>query len=439
VSCQSGTAGGIKIKRRKKILMICYYYPPLTDVGCRRSVAFAKYFKKYGWTPYVLSVKNPDKTYCSVGNDIPPQGIYTEYSYSLVNIYKFFGKLNGLFTRIMRFFGIEIKRNYFYDIFCIPDFFWGWIPTTTLKGHELIKKFDIDMIYVSCKPISCAIIGVLLKFMTGKSLILDFRDQFSLENYYTFLRMPYFRRKINRFIEGFLLNRADVFIVVTKQMKESYIHQYSQVRDKIFTVHNGFDSDLLPLEGISSRYPKFTVVYAGDFYFYRLNSEIFFEAVGLLKKRGKIDRNNFQFLFYNDGKREIERISENYGIEDLLIANPRISYGDILIVIAKSHLQLLRVLMLAVPTKLFDGISLNTPFLATIPTGEASDIIKKYSPSSYIITEDSSDKVAEAILDAMGKYRNNEILDNRVEEFLKKYSRGNLALKLIRIIEKNLR
>ena len=46
----------------KNILMICYYFPPLTDVGSKRSIAYAKYFKKYGWNPVVLSVKNPDRS-----------------------------------------------------------------------------------------------------------------------------------------------------------------------------------------------------------------------------------------------------------------------------------------------------------------------------------------------------------------------------------------
>ena len=59
----------------KNILMICYYYPPLADVGCKRSVAFATFFKKFGWSPYVLSVKNPDKAYCSLGNEKIPEGI----------------------------------------------------------------------------------------------------------------------------------------------------------------------------------------------------------------------------------------------------------------------------------------------------------------------------------------------------------------------------
>lgn len=425
---------------RKRILLISYYYPPLTDVGCKRSVAFAKYLKKYGWEPYVLSVKNPDKTFCSLGNEKPPSGISTEYSYSVVNIYKFFGKLNALLLIILKFLGIEMKSNYFYDIFCIPDFFWGWIPLTTLKGYNIINKFNIDIIYVSCRPFSSAVIGILLKFITKKPLVIDFRDAYALETRslnWLFLR-PEFRKKMDKWIENKILKYTDIFITVTQKLKELYIHQYPQVRDKIFVIHNGFDSEFIPEEKSCSKYTKFTIVYVGNFYFSALDQNIFFEALAFLKNREGISKNTFQFLFYGEGKDRIAQISKCFGVEDLVIVNSRISYRDIIKVITKSYLQLLRVVEAAVPTKLFEGLSLNVPFLATSPNAEAEQIIRKYSPSSYIIEEESAEKVAEAILDAITKYKKHEIKDNYVKEFLESFSRENLTLKLMKIIEKNL-
>jgi glycosyltransferase involved in cell wall biosynthesis len=422
---------------KKNILMICYYYPPLTDVGSKRSVAFSKYFKKHGWDPFVLSVKNPDKIYCSLGSDAPPPGIPTEYSYSIVNPSKFFGKLNGLLLRLLKPFRIDLKRNYFYDIFCIPDFFWGWIPLTTLKGYNLIRKQDIDIIYVSCSPFSSAVIGVLLKVLTAKPLILDFRDPFALERL-SFLGFPHFRKKINRRIEEYFLKHADIFVVTSEETRRGYIKQYPEVKDKIFTVYNGFDSKYLPQKPVQ-KYSKFTIVYTGAFYFYAPQSnKIFFKAISLLKASGKVNKETFQFLFYDDEKDRIEAIAKDYGIEDLVFASSRIPYKDVLDVISRSHFQLLRIIKLMISTKLYEGIALNIPFLATIPAGEVEGIIKKYSPSSYIITDESADKVAEAIADAMRKYENDEIRDNHVKEFLEEFSRESLTLKLMKIIREEL-
>ncbi|HUK55075.1 MAG TPA: hypothetical protein VLY20_00255, partial [Nitrospiria bacterium] len=94
----------------RNILMLCYYYPPLTDVGAKRSVSFSKYFKKFGWNPWVLSVKNPDRAYCSIGDDGPPPGIPTEYSYSIINLFRLIGRLNGVLLKALGLIRIDLKR-----------------------------------------------------------------------------------------------------------------------------------------------------------------------------------------------------------------------------------------------------------------------------------------------------------------------------------------
>jgi len=421
----------------RNILMLCYYYPPLTDVGSKRSIAFSKYFKKHGWNPFVLSVNNPDKGYCSIGNDRPPEGVTTEYSYSIINISKLIGRLNAALSKALRLININMKRNYFYQILCIPDYFWGWIPLTTIKGLRLIKRFKIDMIYVSCTPISSAVSGIMLKFLTGKPLILDFRDPFAVETVFSMFDVPQFRRKIDRHIQKYFLKHTDIFIVNNDETRGIYIQEYPEVKDKIFVIHNGFESGYM-IEGKLEKYQKFTIVYTGDFYFWASKYKIFFEAIALLKQIGKINKDTFQFLFYGDGKDRIERIATDYGIDDLVIANSRIPYSYVLHIISESHLQLIRIVKPMISTKLFEGIPLNIPFLAIIPQGEVEEIIKAYSPSSYVITEESEEKVADAILDAILKYKNNEIMDNHVQEFLKRFSRENLTLKLMKIIEQNL-
>jgi glycosyltransferase involved in cell wall biosynthesis len=421
----------------KNVLMLCYYYPPLTDVGSKRSVAFSKYLRKHGWNPHVLSVKNPDRGWCSVGNDAPPEGVHTEYSYSIVNLSKAVGKANGALQRLSRIFKRELTRNYVYEVLCIPDRFWGWIPLTLAKALRLIRRNDIGVIYASCSPWSSAVIGALLKKMTGRPLVLDYRDPYGLEETSSILKASKFRRIVLRSIDAKVLRHADIFIVNNEDTKKAYVRQYPWVENKIFAIHNGFDPDYL-VRKVKRKYQKFTVVYTGEFYFYASKSRIFFEALALLKSRGKIHKDNFQFLFHGDGDGEIARIAADCKIEDLVSAHGRVPYRQALEALSSSHLQLLRIVKPMISTKLFEGIPLNVPFLATIPSGEVEEIIRTYSPSSYVVTEESAGKVAEAILDAMAKYENNEIQDNHVGAFLERFSRENLTLRLIDIMEKNL-
>ncbi len=423
-------------KMNKRIIMICYYYPPLMDVGAKRSVAFAKYLKKYGWSPYVVSVRNPDKEFCKLGNDAPTPGIPVEYTYSIVNFAKLTGWANGLLSRIVKPFGIQIKRNIFNEIIGMPDFFWGWIPLTAAKVYRLIKKIDADIIYASCTPFSSALIGVLLKLLTKKPLVLDFRDPFGLEFFLIHAGDSRLRVKVNRFFEEIFLKYTDILFVTTEETRKEYVNQYPRFQDKIFTVHNGFDSEYM-IQDKPPKYQKFTITYNGQFYFAH-EPRLFFEALALLKSSGKIDGSNFQFLFFGEGNDTIEKIAHDYSIEDIVVVSPRVPYGDILWVLTKSHLQLLRIVKPMISTKFYEGIALNVPVLATIDSGEVEGLIKKYSPSSYVVTEKSAEKVADAILDAISKYRTGAIRDNHAEEFLGKFSRENLTLKLMNILETEL-
>ena len=101
--------------------------------------------------------------------------------------------------------------------------------------------------------------------------------------------------------------------------------------------------------------------------------------------------------------------------------------------------MLLRIIKLMISTKLYEAIPLNIPFLATIEHGEVENIIRKYSPGSYILTEEKNYlDLANTILDAMEKYNSHQISANHVQEFLTEFSRENIAKKLMKIIEERI-
>ncbi len=416
--------------------MICYYYPPLTDVGCKRSVAFAKYWKKAGWEPHVLSVKNPDKTYCSLGEAPTPEGVPVTYTYSLFNLYKFLGKVNGLCSRILGLVGIKLQHNYFYDIFCIPDLFIGWVLPGIISGLRTIKAKKIDIIYVSCSPFSAGIIGWWLKKITGIPLVIDYRDPFGLD-ISKFQKAAFnqigFRKPVNRWIAGVILNASDLFTVTTEETRELYIEQFPRLKDKIHTVYNGFDHHLLTKIEEEEKFSKFTIIYTGNFY-YEIEFDYFFEGLGLLKKEGRINPDNFQFLFYGGRIGRICDALSRYEVNDLIHIKSRIPYSEILVEIKRSHLQLLRIAQPMISTKLFEGIALNIPFLATVPKGEVERIVKKYSPSSCVVTNCCSGAISSCIREVILRYGKRRIKDNFVNSFLETYSRKSQSQRILDLI-----
>lgn len=417
----------------KKLLMVCYYFPPLLDVGCKRSVAFAKYLKTQGWSPYILSVRNPDRFYCHLG-DKKLSDDSVLYVWSLINCYWFLGKFNGLLNRILGLFGKGTKRNYFLDVFCIPDIFIGWIPGAILGGWYLCKRHKIEYIYISCSPFSSAIAGIVLKWLTGKSLIIDFRDPFAI-NVPASLNVPRVRRRINTWIEKKIIVSADLFVVNSREVYDGYVRVYPNISSKTVVIYNGFDHQSLPV-GIIEKFNKFSITYGGNMYLTVPGSENIFMAMSTLKKQRKIDSSNFQFLYFGNDRDTICDLAIQYGVADLVDAKQPVVHTEMLRILKKSHLQLLRIMKPMISTKLFEGIALNVPFLATIPQGEVAEIILAFSPSSYIVPENSPELIVAAIDKAMIAYQDGKVQDNHVPKFLQQYSRESMTAKLVEEIEK---
>ncbi|MDD5722592.1 MAG: glycosyltransferase [Syntrophales bacterium] len=418
--------------------MICYYFPPITDVGSLRSIHFAKYFRQYGWRPSVLTVRNPDRAYCTVGDEVSPDGIHVERSLSVINPYRPLGKAHGLVTRLLKLFRIDLVRNRLYDLFCIPDMFWGWIPLTVLKAIGIVRRFNVDAIYVSCTPFSSALIGAFVKLRTKKPLIVDFRDPYALEERAEIFDVPLYRQNIDKRIERWVLNVADAFIVTTEETRNGYMRQYPEFTEKMYTVYNGFDMADASVKSVD-KYDKFTIIYTGDFYLYtkknELFAEAFFDGLSRLMERRFISPDTFQFLFYGDGFRMIEQLAHRYGVCDVVHVSGRISRKSVIEAIEKSHFSLLRIVSPMISTKLFEGISLNTPFIATIPHGEAEAIIRKYSPGSYVITEATGEAVAASITEGMERYRKGDTPRNDLNGFSDHFSRERGAQRMMKIID----
>ena len=58
---------------KKKVLIICYYWPPAGGSGVQRHLKFAKYLRHFGWEPIVYTVHNGEypETDKSLLHEIP--------------------------------------------------------------------------------------------------------------------------------------------------------------------------------------------------------------------------------------------------------------------------------------------------------------------------------------------------------------------------------
>lgn len=421
---------------KKRILMISYYFPPLVDVGSLRALGFSKNLPAFGWEPYVLSVKNPDKRYCTVVDAAPPENVKTYYSLSLFNLARITGKIGGLLHRISKIFGINLERDIIQDM-CIPDIFIGWLPLTYVKALNLIRKKEIDAIYVSSKPFSSAIIGFLLKKSTNKPLILDFRDPASFPTclFKTFLQK--FKLKMIKKIETCILKDTDTLILTTDETKQAYMSIYPFLKDKIHKVYNGYLADCLPRSN-EKPFEVFTIIYTGNFYYDLDPSHAFFEALRKAIVEQMVPKENIRFLYVGDVSKKdswLRRIEKKYDLQDVIVTPGRVSRQESMKNISRSSMLLLRIVPPMISTKLYEGLAVGIPILATIAEGEVADLIRRYSKNSYIITSNSVDDIASAIKHAYDRWERGELEKSRNEEFLQNFHKRALTKQFAQILE----
>ena len=229
----------------KKVLMICYEFPPIITPGSRRYSQFVNDLPKFGWEPIILTMKNPSRFFRA----------YLDKSISKSK-------------RLKVYHSLELPSIYAWKIIrrltkvSVTSFpYCGWIPHTVYKALKIIKKEQIDLIFSTVLPFSGAFIGYILKFLTKKPLVIDFRDPL-VQNFQRPLVQVNSLERIF-FMQKFwdkCIKNADLITIVTKSMRQFF------KQGNFAFIPNGY-VDLPEIPSIDS-FPKekFVIVYTGQIY-----------------------------------------------------------------------------------------------------------------------------------------------------------------------------
>ena len=421
----------------KNVLIISYYFPPLSDVGGLRALGFSKYLHEYGWKPFVLSVSNPDRMFCAEGKENVPEDINVFYSPSIVNLGLVVGKLNGLLAKVLKVFGKTLKSNFFYNIFCIPDIFIGWIPITVVKGLFLIRKYNIDIIYVSCKPLSSSIIGTWLKKITGKPLIVDLRDP-TIEN---FSENKNFSNQVNEkfssIFEKYILKTVDKLIFVTKITEANYIKKYPFLLGKTECIYNGIFAEMFP-NNYSESFEKFTIIYVGNFYIDYGDPELIFRALNHLVSNGVIKESDIRFIYFGSNAEWFSQMRDKHKLKDLIEAYGSVPRKESIKNLYNSTVIYLRIVRDMISTKLYEGLATGRPLIAAISNDEVKNIIEKYSCDSIICNEKDERELCEAINKLYKAWKSGNLKRKENHEYLKNFDKKKLTGDLAFLLYKTL-
>jgi hypothetical protein len=166
----------------KKVLLISYHYPPSAEVGGLRCANFSRHLSRFGWLPYVLTLKDEclDKTDPEKLKDVGAVTVFKAgrmptVSQAYVGIKRVAqrlarkssesvtrsdtasgaGKSSGLVAETL----LQTLRRYILSFLSLPDEQRNWVWPAVIQGVRIIKREKIDCIFTSSPPYSVNLVG----------------------------------------------------------------------------------------------------------------------------------------------------------------------------------------------------------------------------------------------------------------------------------------
>jgi glycosyltransferase involved in cell wall biosynthesis len=402
----------------KKVLVIAYHYPPLGGGGVFRTLKFTKYLPRFGFKPYVLTVKNSmyptrDPTLLS---EIPQE----------VRIIETFSLEHKLFQ--MPFYALRATPKWVF----IPDINVGWLPFAVRRGEKIIKKEVIDVIYATAPIYTSLLIACLLKRRTGKPLVIDFRDPWT-QNVFT--KYPTkLHRKIEEKLEKYILMTADHIITATEPMRLKLIEKYPFLKGKCTTITNGFD--LEDFKGLtrSTQREKFTITFTGYIYGLRTSKHFLIALKELISEEKDIE-SKIQVVFAGPPNKQTTNLVKKLELQDIVKFLGYVSHQESLKLMVNSDCLLLIIAPeepYSYTGKLFEYLGAKRPILALIPPqGVAADLIRS-TKTGVIVPPGNINPIKQTISQLFQKWKKRDLI---IKSDVSEYDRKTLTEKLAKVFE----
>jgi glycosyltransferase involved in cell wall biosynthesis len=408
-----------------KVLILARSFPPFRSTGGSiRVVKFLKYLPALGWLPVVLTIDDrmEYETTRKLGSetllpDIPslvhvhrtPSG---EQSLASIAKEQAMARQNWVAGILLRLRGAA--RRWATRTLLLPDKYITWLPFALPCGRQIIRQQAIDVIFTTCPPHSAAPIGALLKLLTRKPLILDFRDDWIDTPWHR--SRPPASRLIDRRLEKWVVETADRIILVTEGSRESFLARYPhQAKDKFVLIPNGCDLEDFRLIQPAPARPcssDFTIVHAGllnDSSSWTRSPAALFEALRHIQQTQPELAQGLTMAFTGRLPEGNRRLAENLGLSAMvkeLGSLPREEYirllkgADLLLAINYEGFSTL------IPGKIYEYWAAgNPPILLLSYPGAAQRLVERHQ-LGLVVPPDDAGAIQEAIL---GIYRKREM------------------------------
>lgn len=399
----------------KRVLIIAYYFPPVAASGAMRPLGFCRNLPTFGWQPYVLTTA-PECVYPAhqadekLGERVPATVGVTRVPYTdrLQQILYYRDVLRGMVKRQVgqdrtgnlqttqappsppqSEAGRSTVKDFLLDwAFAFPDRQCGWLGQVVRHFQQFDEKQIPDVVFATGGPWTSFLVGSTLAKQFNRPLVLDYRDPWNCNPYYSFSSR--FLTRKSQAVEARVCKAASHVIANTEELRQRLIEEYAELRGRCTWIPNGFDRDVLPLgqipaEQLDGLSPStgYELCHFGTVYGKR-TPRVLLQAMWELFQEGRLKPEAIRLRFvggWDSTDQECERYAAELEKHSFLRREPPISHSLCLQEMQRSSVLL--VLQpdspLQIPAKIYEYVATGRPLLLIGGEGATANLVTRHA------------------------------------------------------------
>lgn len=316
----------------------------------------------------------------------------------------------------------------------------GWLLPAVFRGLLIINKQKVDLIYSTSPAETGHLIALLLKLVTRKPWVADFRDPWMLR--YKPNQKNKIIMKIENWLECQVMKNADKIILNTELLKNEYVMKYADIiTNKSNVITNGYDSaDFDNIHAKKDPKGTFTISHVGEFYEGTRTPDNFLKAIGELISENKVAENELRINFVGGGdyvsSNQFEELVTQLRLKRIVSIFPHIPHRESIEFMLNSDILLLlqpdEKYKQQIPAKAFEYIKSGNYIFTLAPNGATANLVSAIQGDG-VVDPFQIDVIKSKIYELYLKFKNNELRKNVKSSKIDSYDRRKLTKDLAEI------
>lgn len=365
-----------------RVLIIAYFFPPVSNMGSHRILRFVRHLGACGWEPHVLTGATPGWTLTDSKLLAQLPAGARVHRVAGLDLTELWQRLRGRTARAQPATPAPVTTQglttFLNRWVMVPDKYFPWINPAVHAGQRLIREHQITAIYSTSDPLSDHLVGRRLARWTGVPWVAEFRDLWLGSPYFARAHPTPLHRAWHARLERQVVHQARAVVALSGGIQRYFETTYPD--QPVRSLYNCFEPE--DYGAAIEPAATFRVLYAGALYSSR-SPEPFLAGFADFVRRQSLTPAEAEFVWLGGSSDlDVPAMVARLALTPYVRLGGNVRHAD-----ALREMQAATVLLtiqspedaIHVPGKLFEYIGARRPILAVARPCEVAEIVRTHA------------------------------------------------------------